>query len=98
MFLVSQGTGATGSDASLSPDVRRKFVSKLARAFTRFEKGGKRFLAIGEQLRKIQQARTAMLLTRAEGWVTDKMLRALTDRGEWDQATSSQQPGRLNAS
>ena len=62
IFLVAQGTGS-GGDASLSPDVRRKFVSKLARAFTRFEKGAKRFLTIGEQLDKIHQAQARLVLS-----------------------------------
>ena len=63
MVLVAQRNGVTQGDPSLPPDVRRKVISKLARAFTHFEKGGKRFLAIGEQLRKIQQARASMRLT-----------------------------------
>jgi hypothetical protein len=62
MFFVSQAIGSTGGDASLSAEVRRKFISKLARVFTRFEKGAKRFLTIGEQLDKIHQAQARLVL------------------------------------
>ena len=50
------------ADDKLPPDTRHKFVSKLSRALDRFAQGAKRFIKIGEQLDKIQQAQARLVL------------------------------------
>lgn len=59
---VSFGRTFVADDGKLSPDARRKFVSKLTRALDRFAQGGKKFLKIGEQLDKIHQAQARLVL------------------------------------